>query len=139
MTPLLVRDGGTLRLRSQRPGASGLADTRGPRPAKLIVIGGHAVAPGALAVFASTGIRNVAAFAVLVAVWSVFAWALKAPLQASMLAAAPDRRPRYRACTEYHQALPRHRCRRRLPLRSTCPTSRARSQREATRRSCSTT
>lgn len=67
-----------------------LADSRGPRPARLIVIGGHAGALGALAVFAATGMRSIVVFAVLVAVWSIFAWALNPPLQASMLAAAPD-------------------------------------------------
>lgn len=66
-----------------------ITDAWGPRRARLLVIGGHAVALLGLAALAFSGIRNVAAFAVLVAVWSVFAWALNPPMQASMLAAAP--------------------------------------------------
>ena len=66
-----------------------ITDAWGPRPALLVVIGGHAVALLGLAVLTFSGTRSVIAFAALVAVWSVFAWALNPPMQASMLAAAP--------------------------------------------------
>lgn len=67
-----------------------ITDAWGPRPARLVVIGGHSVALLGLAAFALTGSRSIVAFAVLVALWSLFAWALNPPMQASMLAAAPD-------------------------------------------------
>ncbi|MGH3327408.1 MAG: MFS transporter [Streptomycetales bacterium] len=65
-------------------------DGWGARPALLFIIAGHAAALLVLAGFALSGIRNVAALAVLVAIWSVFAWGLNPPLQVSMLAAAPQ-------------------------------------------------
>lgn len=61
----------------------------GSRPARLTVLGGQAAALLAIAAFAFTNTRNVAVFAVLVAVWSLFAWALNPPMQASILTAAP--------------------------------------------------
>lgn len=64
-------------------------DAWGPRRARQLAIGGHGVALLLVAVFAFSGARSVAVFAVLVAVWSVFAWALNPPMQASVLAAAP--------------------------------------------------
>lgn len=67
-----------------------LTDAWGPRPARLLVIGGHGIALLGLAALAFSGTRSVTAFASLVAVWSVFAWALNPPMQASMLAAAPN-------------------------------------------------
>lgn len=65
-------------------------DSWGPRNARRFVIAGHGVALLALAVLALSGVRNALAFAGLVAAWSVFAWALNPPLQASMFAAAPQ-------------------------------------------------
>lgn len=65
-------------------------DAWGLRRARQLAIGGHGVALLLVAVFALSGTRSVAAFAVLVAVWSVFAWALNPPMQASVLAAAPQ-------------------------------------------------
>ena len=67
-----------------------ITDAWGPRPARLTVIGGHAAALLAIAAFAFTGARNVAVFAALVALWSLFAWALNPPMQASILSAAPS-------------------------------------------------
>ncbi len=66
-----------------------ITDAWGPRRARLIVIGGHGVALLGLAAFAFSGASSILGFAVLVGVWSVFAWALTPPMQASMLAAAP--------------------------------------------------
>lgn len=66
-----------------------ITDAWGPRPARLFVVGGHAVALLGLAAFASSGSSNALVFAGLVCLWSVFAWALSPPMQASMLAAAP--------------------------------------------------
>lgn len=67
-----------------------VTDVWGPRSARLVVIGGHGVALLALAAFAFTGTRSALIFAVLVALWSLFAWALNPPMQASILTAAPD-------------------------------------------------
>lgn len=67
-----------------------ITDTWGPRPARLVVIGGHSAALLGLAAYGFTGARSIVAFAALVALWSLFAWALSPPMQASMLAAAPD-------------------------------------------------
>lgn len=67
-----------------------ITDAWGPRPARLVVIGGHSAALLGLAAFTLTGSRSIVAFAVLVALWSLFAWALNPPMQGSILAAAPD-------------------------------------------------
>ncbi|GAA5129243.1 hypothetical protein GCM10023320_49440 [Pseudonocardia adelaidensis] len=64
-------------------------DAWGPRRARQLAIGGHGGALLLVAVFAFRGTRSAVVFAVLVAVWSVFAWALNPPMQASVLAAAP--------------------------------------------------
>jgi predicted MFS family arabinose efflux permease len=66
-----------------------LADHLGGRAARLLVIGGHALALFTIAVL--VGLRMpFAMFVVALAVWSVFAWALNPPLQASTMEAAPD-------------------------------------------------
>lgn len=44
----------------------------------------------ALAAVTLTGASHVVVFGVLVAAWSVFAWALNPPMQASVLAAVPQ-------------------------------------------------
>lgn len=66
-----------------------LTDSHGPRRARLAVLGGHALA---LAIM--TTLVVVAAplwmFGTGIAVWSVFAWALNPPMQASTIAAAPQ-------------------------------------------------
>ncbi len=66
-----------------------LADRFGGRPSRLAVTGGHALA---LALTAMLVIVEVPlpVFLVGVALWSVFAWALNPPLQASIIEAAPD-------------------------------------------------
>lgn len=66
-----------------------LADQYGARPSRLIVVGGHALT---LALVGSL-VMLAAPFPVLllgIAAWSVFAWALNPPLQASTIEAAPD-------------------------------------------------
>ncbi len=63
-----------------------LADRFGPRPARIIVLGGHALTLGALAAYLglnSSG-RQVFLF-VLIGLWAVFAWALSPVMQASIM------------------------------------------------------
>lgn len=66
-----------------------LADHRGGRRSRLIVVGGHALA---LALVGSLLALSVPFPLLLlgIAAWSVFAWALNPPLQASTIEAAPD-------------------------------------------------
>ena len=66
-----------------------LADRLGGRRSRLTVIGGHAVALGLLTVTLAVQ-APISVFLVAVAGWSVFAWALNPPLQASMIEAAPQ-------------------------------------------------
>lgn len=63
-----------------------LTDRYGARPARIIVLGGHAVALGALADYLglSSGHSMVIFFA-LVGLWSIFAWALSPVMQASIM------------------------------------------------------
>lgn len=66
-----------------------LTDRYGPRRARLAILGGHAVALALIAVLVAFG-ASVWVFTAGVALWSVFAWALNPPMQASTIAAAPD-------------------------------------------------
>lgn len=66
-----------------------LTDKYGPRRARLAILFGHAIALGLIAVLVALGV-SVWLFGVAVAIWSVFAWALNPPMQASTIAAAPD-------------------------------------------------
>ncbi|THV39429.1 MFS transporter [Glycomyces buryatensis] len=70
-------------------GGGRLSDRFGPRRSRVIVITGHAAALAVLALLAGYG-APIWAFAAIVAVWSLFAWALNPPMQASTIAAAPD-------------------------------------------------
>lgn len=66
-----------------------LADQYGGRRSRLIVVGGHALTLA----LAGSLVMLAAPFPVLllgIAAWSVFAWALNPPLQASTIEAAPD-------------------------------------------------
>ena len=66
-----------------------LADRFGGRRSRLIVIGGHAGALALTGVLLAVG--ALLPFLLLaIAAWSVFAWALNPPLQASTIEAAPD-------------------------------------------------
>ena len=66
-----------------------LADRLGGRSARLAVVGGHAVVLAGIAVL--VGIASpLPALLVGIGLWSVFAWALNPPLQASTMEAAPD-------------------------------------------------
>ncbi|MCT2589951.1 MFS transporter [Streptomyces sp. N2-109] len=67
------------------------ADAFGPRRSLRVVIGGHALTLLLAAAFGFSGMDGTAAPAVLVvliAFWSVFAWALNPPIQGSIMAAA---------------------------------------------------
>jgi predicted MFS family arabinose efflux permease len=66
-----------------------LTDTYGPRRARLAILGGHALALGLVAILVIAG-APVWMFGISVGIWSVFAWALNPPMQASTIAAAPD-------------------------------------------------
>lgn len=66
-----------------------LTDTYGPRRARLAVLGGHALALAVVATLVITGAPG-RALGVGIAVWSMFAWALNPPMQASTIAAAPN-------------------------------------------------
>ncbi|MDI3406223.1 MFS transporter [Streptomyces cavernicola] len=66
-----------------------LADRYGGRRSRLMVVGGHAIALAATGALLALG----APFPLLlagIAAWSVFAWALNPPLQASTIEAAPE-------------------------------------------------
>ncbi|WP_413809898.1 MFS transporter [Streptomyces sp. OE57] len=64
------------------------ADGMGPRRSLRLVIGGHAVALGLLAVLGFSGIESTIVLGAVVAFWSVFAWGLNPPIQGSILGAA---------------------------------------------------
>ncbi|MFI9627053.1 MFS transporter [Streptomyces sp. NPDC052042] len=66
-----------------------LTDTYGPRRARLAVLGGHALALALLAALVFLG-TPVWVLATGIGVWSVFAWALNPPMQASTIQAAPE-------------------------------------------------
>ncbi|MFY1693369.1 MFS transporter [Plantactinospora sp. WMMB782] len=66
-----------------------LADRYGGRRSRLVVVGGHALALALVGVLHAMSVP----FPLLllgIATWSVFAWALNPPLQASTIEAAPD-------------------------------------------------
>ncbi|MGC2941978.1 MFS transporter [Brevibacterium sp. FAM 24638] len=65
-----------------------LTDSIGPRRARLAIIGGHAAALILNGILVLAG-APMWAFALGIGVWSVFAWALNPPMQASTIAAAP--------------------------------------------------
>jgi len=68
-----------------------LTDRAGHRAARSIIIGGHAISLGFIGTFLlSKGTYGIAFF-MLIACWSVFAWALSPAMQASLIAADPDR------------------------------------------------
>ncbi|EID55746.1 MFS transporter [Saccharomonospora xinjiangensis] len=68
-----------------------LSDRLGPRRASALVLGGHCLALGAVAIHLhSAGELGAATFA-LVAVWSVFAWGLSPVMQAAVLGASGSR------------------------------------------------
>lgn len=66
-----------------------LTDSQGPRRARLIILAGHAIALALVAALIVTG-APVWVLGAAVALWSVFAWALNPPMQASTIAAAPE-------------------------------------------------
>ncbi len=66
-----------------------LADRFGGRASRLMVTGGHVLALTLLAVLVLIG-ASWPVFLMGVALWSVFAWALNPPLQASTIEAAPE-------------------------------------------------
>ncbi|MFJ2898330.1 MFS transporter [Streptomyces sp. NPDC087218] len=66
-----------------------LTDSYGPRRARLAILGGHALALALVAIVVVVG-SSPWVFLAGVAVWSVFAWALNPPMQASTIAAAPE-------------------------------------------------
>lgn len=66
-----------------------VTDAYGPRRARLAILGGHALALALVAILVIAG-ASVWAFGIGVAIWSIFAWALNPPMQASTIAAAPD-------------------------------------------------
>lgn len=66
-----------------------LTDAIGPRRARLVILGGHALALGVVVIVVFTG-APVWAFGISIGIWSVFAWALNPPMQASTIAAAPN-------------------------------------------------
>lgn len=66
-----------------------LTDVLGPRRARLIVLGGHALALALIAVLAVPE-ASPWSLGTGVGIWSVFAWALSPPMQASTIAVAPD-------------------------------------------------
>ncbi|GAA4716080.1 MFS transporter [Promicromonospora umidemergens] len=65
-----------------------LTDRLSPRPARLVVLGGHCLALGALAAYFGLGAGFGFALFVLIAVWSVFAWALSPVIQAGIMSVA---------------------------------------------------
>lgn len=66
-----------------------ITDTHGARRARLAILGGHALALGLAAVLVLAG-APVWLFAIGIGVWSIFAWALNPPMQASTIQAAPE-------------------------------------------------
>jgi predicted MFS family arabinose efflux permease len=66
-----------------------LTDRYGPRRARLAILAGHGFALAGAAILVLAG-AQAWVFAIVVGVWSVFAWALNPPMQASTIAAAPD-------------------------------------------------
>src|SRR5699024_3488399 len=66
-----------------------LTDSPGPRRARLTILGGHALALALVAVLVFASVP-VWVFGIGVGIWSMFAWALNPPMQASTISAAPD-------------------------------------------------
>lgn len=66
-----------------------LTDTFGARRARLAILGGHAIALGLAAALVVAGAPGWL-FAGGIGLWSVFAWALNPPMQASAIRAAPE-------------------------------------------------
>lgn len=66
-----------------------LADRFGGRGGRLIVIGGHALVLAGVAALVWAG-ASWPSLVLVIGVWSVFAWALNPPLQASTMQAAPE-------------------------------------------------
>lgn len=66
-----------------------LTDSYGPRRARLAILGGHALALALVATLVFIG-APIWLFGIGVGIWSIFAWALNPPMQASTIAAAPD-------------------------------------------------
>lgn len=66
-----------------------LTDHFGPRRARLAILGGHALALALVAILVVAGAPTWV-FGIGIGIWSVFAWALNPPMQASTIAAAPD-------------------------------------------------
>ncbi|WP_171004112.1 MFS transporter [Kocuria sp. 2SI] len=72
-------------------GGGSLADSKGPRVARLVIVGGHAIALLAVGIYLALGGGFGLWFLVLVSVWSLFAWALSPAMQASIIAVDPQR------------------------------------------------
>lgn len=70
-------------------GGGALTDSRGPRTGRLVIVGGHAVALLAVGLYFLAGGGFGSWFLVLVAAWSLFAWALSPAMQASIMAVDP--------------------------------------------------
>lgn len=68
-----------------------LTDKAGPRTARAIIVGGHAVALLAIGILLSITTGVTPALFVLIAVWSIFAWALSPAIQAGIMEIDPQR------------------------------------------------
>lgn len=62
-----------------------LTDRFGPRPARIMVLGGHVVTLGALAAYLGLSSGGLVFLFVLIGLWAVFAWALSPIMQASIM------------------------------------------------------
>lgn len=71
-------------------GGGALTDARGARTGRLIIVGGHALALLALGSFLASGGGYGLGFLALVAIWSVFSWALSPAMQASIMSVDPQ-------------------------------------------------
>lgn len=71
-------------------GGGALTDSCGPRAGRLVIIGGHAAALLALGIYLFAGGSFGTGFLVLVAVWSLFSWALSPAMQTSLMSVDPE-------------------------------------------------
>lgn len=68
-----------------------LTDRSGPRTARAVIVGGHAIALPALAVLLTVTSTVTPALFVVIGIWSIFAWALSPAIQAGIMAIDPQR------------------------------------------------
>ncbi|WP_041290812.1 MFS transporter [Kytococcus sedentarius] len=71
-------------------GGGALVDARGPRAGRLLIVGGHAIALLAIGLYLVVGGGFGVPFLLLVAAWSLFAWALGPAMQASIIGVDPS-------------------------------------------------